>query len=179
MTKAQASQRYLRLTEMASCVADEDDFYSQQFDVARNNLNIFSVVQSGGTTPAVMQYRLKVCETMSDMLPARSPVFTVDYYTRPTFSVKVFYNVAELYGFNEVPGEFLPQLFLNDYERAHKTPSFVGVQEIDHEAVMVLKVQKRARWHGVRFDVLPVHVVGEGDPSSRGWAFGDCAREGE
>ncbi len=54
MTKAQASQRYVRLTNMASCVANEDGFYSQYLGVARNILTIFSVAQSGGNTPAVM-----------------------------------------------------------------------------------------------------------------------------
>ncbi len=50
---------------------------------------------------------------MSDMLPVPSAVFTEDYYRRPTFPVKVLFNIAELYGFDEIPHEFrvatLPQ----------------------------------------------------------------------
>lgn len=78
MTKAQGFQRYARLAKMADCIANEKDVYSQYLGVACNVLSIFSVAQSTGTTPAVMPDPLEVCETMSDMLPAPSAVFTED-----------------------------------------------------------------------------------------------------
>ena len=77
LTKAKAFQIYSRLEKMATCVQDEDEFHLQYLGVARNVLQLFPFPQSSGLTAAAMPDPLEVWETMSDMPPSPSSVFTV------------------------------------------------------------------------------------------------------
>ncbi len=43
---------------------------------------------------------------MAEMIPASSAVFTEDYFSRPTYLIKVMFSTAQFYGFDTVQDDF-------------------------------------------------------------------------
>ncbi len=120
MTKIQASARFNKLKSMTECIQNEDDFYAIYLGVARNLLGSYSVPTSTGTTPAVLPDAFEFSATMAEMLPAPSGVFKADYFSRPTYPIKVLYTIAEFDGFDEVEDAFTSQLALSNYDKAQR-----------------------------------------------------------
>lgn len=64
---------------------------------------------------------LEICEAISDMLPGPSSVFTAEYFRGPVFPVKVLFNIADLFGFDGIPDDFMAQVFKRYYELGHNS----------------------------------------------------------
>ncbi len=120
MTVRQASARFNKLKSITECIQQKDDFYVLYLGASRNVFVSHLIPASTGTTPAVLPDASEVCGTMVEMLPAPSAVFTEDYFSRPKYPIKVLFNIAQFYGFDNVEDAFLAQLSLSNYEKAHK-----------------------------------------------------------
>eukprot|EP00171_Calliarthron_tuberculosum_P001635 IDg1635t1 len=101
LSKAEASTRYNRLITLTERVKSEDEFYELYFGVARNVLESFPIASNQETSAAVMPEVEEVSETMPEMLPAPSTVFSDDYFGRPTYAIKVLHAIALFYRFGD------------------------------------------------------------------------------
>eukprot|EP00171_Calliarthron_tuberculosum_P009169 IDg9169t1 len=105
---------------MSECVQNEDSFYAQYLGISRSLLAAYPIPSSTGTTPADLPDSLEVKETMKDMLPPSPNVFTEDYFSRPTYPIKILLLISQFYGFSEIDDEFQSQLLLSSNEKKHK-----------------------------------------------------------
>lgn len=65
-------------------------------------MGTYLIPQSQSTTSAALLNAREASETISDMLPAGSYVLFDDYFSCPTYPVKVLSNVAGLYVFGKI-----------------------------------------------------------------------------
>eukprot|EP00171_Calliarthron_tuberculosum_P021456 IDg21456t1 len=124
MSKAEASTRYNRLITLTERVKSEDEFYELYLGVARNVLESFPIASSQATSAAVMPDIEEVSETMSEMLPAPSTVFSDAYFGRLTYAIKVLQKIASFYGFGiylRIHGSHGPLMISKIEHKNHET----------------------------------------------------------
>lgn len=118
---------------MANSIADEDDFFKEYLPAGKIH------------SRCLQNYSKSSRHTVDDESrdwpifgvdsPATAHILTKDYFSRPTYLIKVLRQIAQLYVFVSIEPDFLFWIELDDYESGHNESwTTTGFEEQHSEA---------------------------------------------
>ena len=122
ITKAQAAQKYSRLTKRLDTAIVKDEFFESIHGVRMSILETYPRTASG-TSPALFPASEVVKEHMMNLLPPPQTSYSDKLFSAPLFPIACLYDIAKFYGFGDMTEGPVDNFGLTETEL--RNPSFL------------------------------------------------------